>query len=239
MKKQDKTTLKESSVTSMIETQESTEIRSGLLILLAAVVLTVMLLMAGKSQFFSDTYPVEIQFNYISGLAKDAPVHYAGLAVGKVSKIRFIKNGPAKVGVVVHLSKDVSLSKDAGAYIDSMGFMGEKFIEIIPGTDTAGVLEAHQSFRGTDPVPMMELLKKGTEIMEQFEKTADSMQNMTEDLKAILGDNRENIDSILDNLNSTSANVKELTADLKVHPWKLVRKSNANGEKKKKRFLFF
>jgi hypothetical protein len=57
---------------------------------------------------------------------------------------------------------------------------------------------------------------------------------LVKDLKVLVEENHEDFGGIVDNLNETSGNLKEMTADLKLHPWKLIRKS---GEKKK--FLIF
>lgn len=234
-KKPERVTLKESSGNSKTEFYSSSEIRAGALIVLSVALLFFLLFMSGKSQLFQDTYRIQILFNYIGGLAKNAPVHLAGKEVGQVADIRFVGSPDGRVAVTVAVSKEAVITKDAGAFIDALGFMGEKFIEIIPGSPESPALGENETLRGIDPIPLIDLIKKGTQIADEFEKTANSMQALMGDLNQIVGENRAQLDGTIANLNEASKNLKEMTADLKLHPWKLLKKSDS----KKKRFLVF
>ncbi|MBN1688077.1 MAG: MCE family protein [Candidatus Omnitrophica bacterium] len=200
------------------------EIRSGLMVVSCVVVLLGLLFFASKSQLFKQTYQADILFNYISGLAKNAPVHFAGHEVGKVTDIRFLGGSDNSVLVTVTISRDVVLKRDSRAFINVLGFMGEKFIEISPGTIEAQPLGKGATLRGDDPVAMMEVVKKGTEILAEFEKISVSLQNLIANMNDLLGENEEEVEDIFKNLDEASVNLKEMTADLKQKPWKLLRK---------------
>ncbi len=191
--------------------------------------------MSGKSQLFKETYDVPVLFNYIGGLAKNAPVHFAGHAVGKVTKIVFLPDGDYRIAVTVNLDKSVVLKKDSQAYIDALGFMGEKFVDLTPGARAAAPL-GNEPLKGTDPIAMLDMLKKGNQILDEFQKTSDSIEHLVGDMNKIVGDNHSHLDGIFKNLNDTSQNLKEMTQDLKKHPWKLLRKSN---EENRKHFIVF
>jgi phospholipid/cholesterol/gamma-HCH transport system substrate-binding protein len=223
-KKREKTTSGESWVSSVSQPYTAQEIRAGFMVTISVLVLMGMLLLSGKTQFFSNTRMVKAGFNYIGGLEKNSPVHFAGHKVGKVTNIELNKEGAHLITVTLALSKDVVLKSDSQIFIDSMGFMGEKYVEITVGTPGAAPLDEKQLAQGTDPMPMMELVKKGTDLIQEFEETNESLKRMMADLSALLGDNKENLNGILANLNATSENVKDMTLDLKYHPWKIVRK---------------
>ena len=205
------------------------------MVTISAIMLIALLFLASKSQLFQETQKVRLSFNYISGLSKNSPVHFAGHKVGKVTAIRFTGAKDGMISVEATFSKDVPVKKDSGAFIDALGFMGEKFVELTPGSDAAPLLPAGTVLRGTDPIPMIELIKKASQIAEEFEKTADSMKGLTDDLEDIVGKNRSELDGIFKNLNEASANLKDMTHDLKLHPWKLLKKT----DDKKKHLLFF
>ena len=152
-----------------------------------------------------------------------------------MTDITFDPEKETKVIVTAAISKDVVLKKDSEAHIDIMGFMGEKFLELTAGSKAAERLPEHESIRGTDPVPMMKIMKDGTELLSKFEETQNSLQRLVDELDEILGKNRTNLDETFSNLNEASANLKEMTYDLKLHPWKLLKKS----DDRKKHFLFF
>ena len=223
--------------TSNSDSYSAAEVRAGLLVAACAGLLFALLFFSGKSQLFQQTYEVHILFNYISGLSKNAPVHFAGHKVGKVTDIRFEGRDNALMTVTVNVSKDAVVKQDSEAYIDSLGFMGEKFVELTPGTQASSPLGEGKIMRGIDPVPMMEMLKKGNELLGEFEKTNTSLKNLTSDLSEVVGENRKELDGIFENLEDTSENLKDMTQDLKVHPWKLLRKTDTD-DKKKHRFLF-
>ena len=211
----------------------SQEFQAGLLITLSVIALFALLFGAGKFQLFEKTYELPIFFDYISGLDKDSPVHYAGHKVGKVSKIFFQQNADARIVVVASIREDVRIKKDSEAYIDIMGFMGEKFLEITPGSQASDFLPVGESIRGSDPVAMMKVVRQGTELLDEFEKMMDSMKGLVGNLEGIVGQNQTHMNEIFTNLNDASKNLKDMTHDLKLHPWKLLKKTSD----KKKHFL--
>ncbi len=224
-KKREKTTSKESWVSSVSQPYTAQEVRAGFLITFSALALAAMLLLSGKTQFFSNANTLKFSFNYIGGLEKNAPVHFAGHKVGKVTDIKL--NGASSeslITVTAAVSKDVVLKQDSEVFIDSMGFMGEKYVEITVGTKETSAVEKGSVVKGTDPMPMMELIKKGTDLIQEFEETNESLKRIIADLGVLVGDNKGNIDGILTNLNDTSANLKDMTRDLKYNPWKILRK---------------
>ena len=217
----------------------SSEIRSGMMVTASLAVLLFFLFMAGKSQLFKNTATVRIVFGYASGLANNAPVHFAGREVGRVSAIRLFEEDKNKVEVTVAVSKDVPLKKDTKAFIDVMGFMGEKFVELMPGSPDAPPLAETETLEGTDPVAMNALLKKGTEIAEGLRMTPGSLASLVDHMNRLISQNQAELDATFKNLNESSKNLKEMTGDLKLHPWKLLRKGKEGPDDGKKHFLFF
>lgn len=221
-------------------TFSASELRSGLLVLASFAVLLVLLFAAGNVELFKGTSQVEIRFRYIAGLEKNAPVHFAGHRVGRVTDIRLTHRSEPSIAVTVSIGKDVVLKKDSEAYIDVMGFMGEKMVELTPGSAAAPPLGPGEGLDGIDPIALASLIKKGAEVAEDFAKINESLKLLVADLETLLGENRTDLDEIIRNLNQSSENLKEMTHDLKLHPWKLLRKGREkNPDEKKRRFLFF
>lgn len=230
-----KTTSKESLAKTKTESFSASEVRSGFLVSIAAVCLAVLLFLAGKSQLFKDTYRVQILFDYISGLAKNAPVHFAGHEVGKVTDIRLSGQEEGQILVTATLPKEVQLRQNSQASIDLLGFMGEKFLDVSPGSSQAPFLPANATLRGTDPVPLNQLMKQGMEIADELEKTTVSLQDLIQNLNQVVGENRAELSAIFNNLNASSENLKEMTHDLRLHPWKLLKKGKEKKEKEEKK----
>lgn len=193
----------------------------------SAAALLGLLFLAGNYRFFQEAREVRISFDYISGLEKNAPVHFAGHEVGKVTGIQLLPGEEANLVVTASVSKDAALKQDSTATIDTLGLMGEKFVELTPGSPEAPPLEESGQIRGIDPIAMSAMIKQ--------------MMQLVEEVNAAVRDNRDELASIFRNLEVSSQNLKEMTADLKAHPWKLLRKGKEqkpDGEPKRK-FLFF
>lgn len=200
------------------------EIKSGFLIVTAAVGLVALLFGAGSYHFFSETYPVQIRFNYISGLETSAPVHFAGHLVGKVTDIEILGKRDGQILVHAAIDKTVVLRQDSQAYIDMMGFLGEKFLELTPGSQDTPVLAEGTILQGTEPLALNEIMQKGTAVAEELQKTTVALQGLIGNLDDMLGENRSQIKGIMMNVDTASGNFRDMTLDLKYHPWKILRK---------------
>ncbi|MBW2600298.1 MAG: MCE family protein [Deltaproteobacteria bacterium] len=77
-------------------------------------------------------YPVNVVFDNATGLEKDASVQIAGVEVGRVEDIS-LKNGKALV--TLRILPSVKLEEDVEAKIKSYGILGDKYVDIVPGTD--------------------------------------------------------------------------------------------------------
>lgn len=200
----------------------ASEIRAGLLVVVSAAALLVLLFLTGNVRFFQETREVRILFDYISGLEKDAPVHFAGHEVGKVTDIQLLPGEEANLVVTASVSKDAALKQDSRATIDTLGLMGEKFVELTPGSPEAPPLEEGGQIRGIDPIAMSAMIKQ--------------MMQLVEEVNGAVRDNRDELAGIFKNLEATSQNLKEMSADLKANPWKLFwkrkeKKPDAEGER--------
>ncbi len=86
----------------------------------------------GNVTFFDDgTYPVEAEFDSISGLKNNANVEIAGVKVGYVESIRY--SGDATAKVRMRINKGVVIEEDATVSVRTKGLIGDKFLKISPG----------------------------------------------------------------------------------------------------------
>ena len=201
------------------------EVKSGVLVVICLVLLTALTFKVSDFRALRNTVDYKIHFNFISGLEKNAPVHYAGHSVGTVKDIE-IREGNPVVTVTVTVDRDVPVRTDSKAFVDTLGLLGEKFIALTPGEAASPRLEAGGALRGEEPLPLHILIRQMNEL-------TGNLIPVTEKANDLLQGHEKDIEGILTNLNATSENLKEMTEDLKKHPWKLLRKGGG------KRFLFF
>jgi phospholipid/cholesterol/gamma-HCH transport system substrate-binding protein len=87
-----------------------------------------------------DVYKVEARFENIGGLKVRAPVRSSGVLVGRVQEIHF-DNEKFQASVVLALDKRYKFPKDSSAAILTSGLLGEQFLGIDAGADTATLKE--------------------------------------------------------------------------------------------------
>jgi len=226
----------------------SSEVKSGFFILFSIAALLVMTFVVGGMQG-GEKAKWKIRFGYVGGLEKGAPVYYAGREVGKVTDLT-VENGEERpVVITIEAPSDLAVRADSKAFVDTLGMMGEKMVEISPGKKAQPILKPGSMIEGEDPIPMHEMMgnlhsltgemmtmsaslnpmiKNLNDMMLKnaglIQSTLEHVHGTTKGLDHVLNGNQEQIGKIIANLQETSSNVRDLTNDLKAHPWRLIRK---------------
>lgn len=86
----------------------------------------------------ADTYQVNAKFENIGGLKVRAPVKSAGVVVGRVGEIRF-DNESFEAVVAMNIDSRFQFPKDSSAKILTSGLLGEQYIGIAAGGDSANL----------------------------------------------------------------------------------------------------
>jgi len=84
----------------------------------------------------SETYQINAKFENIGGLKIRAPVKSAGVVVGRVGDIRF-DNESFEAVVAMNIDSHFKFPKDSSAKILTSGLLGEQYIGITAGGDSA------------------------------------------------------------------------------------------------------
>jgi phospholipid/cholesterol/gamma-HCH transport system substrate-binding protein len=85
-----------------------------------------------------ESYTIFAEFDNIGGLKARAPVKSAGVVVGRVSAIEFDTQS-YKARVRLEIEKKYPFSKDASAAILTSGLLGEQYIGLETGADSANL----------------------------------------------------------------------------------------------------
>jgi phospholipid/cholesterol/gamma-HCH transport system substrate-binding protein len=86
----------------------------------------------------ADGYEVKAKFDNIGGLKVRAPVKSAGVVVGRVAGIRF-DNESFEAVVTMNVDRRYSFPKDTAAKILTSGLLGEQYVGLTAGGDTANL----------------------------------------------------------------------------------------------------
>lgn len=110
----------------------------GLFVVMGLGALLVLALKVGNlsSVSMSESYAVTANFGNIGGLKVRAPVKSAGVVVGRVAEIRF--DGQShEARVTFRLDRQYPFSRDTSASIMTSGLLGEQYIALETGGDSA------------------------------------------------------------------------------------------------------
>lgn len=161
------------------------EIRSGILILVSAVILTVgIFLISDIRTFWEQKRELVVLFKYADGISKGSPVWYSGMEVGEVIKVAMAPGEEDRIALSLRLDPQVRVRKDSKAYIRSLGMMGAKYVEISPGTPQAPELQPGEVLEGQTPVSMSEILETGQRIASGLEETLGEIQGMIREIRS-------------------------------------------------------
>ncbi len=99
-------------------------------------------------------YEVSARFYKIGGLAKGSDVRISGIKVGTVTDSR-LDTQTFDAVVTLSIRPDIKLPTDTQATIASSGLMGDKYIALQPGQETAaiapgGAIEKTKDFRSLE-----------------------------------------------------------------------------------------
>src|SRR4051812_30468594 len=93
------------------------EIKVGLLAVAAIILVIGFAVVMGLVSPFSDSYRLNVMFNYAGGLEEGSPVRVMGIKVGKIRSISFTPDYKSTSGEEVKLKIEISVSKKAWASV--------------------------------------------------------------------------------------------------------------------------
>ena len=208
------------------------ETKVGALFLLAVALVAAFAYYLGVLNPFSQTYDLTLGYNYAGGIELGSPVRVMGVNVGKVSEIAFdpgvkIGEDEVRLKIKVQISKRAwpTLRKNSKFFINLAGVIGEKLIEVVPGTGEGEMIEPGSFIRGEDPPRIDQLISQSYglagKILEMVEKNEGSVTDTVEKINSLV----TNLNKTLVLLDKTSksadigkilGNVGQLTEDLTI-----------------------
>lgn len=120
--------------------RKTVDLAVGLFVALGFAALLFLALKAANLTSFStqSSYAVKAKFDNIGGLKVRAPVKSAGVVVGRVSDIRF-DDKSYQAMITLNMDERYKFPKDSSAKILTSGLLGEQYIGIEAGGDTANL----------------------------------------------------------------------------------------------------
>ena len=191
------------------------ELKVGIFIMIGIVILFFIVFSVGEINFSKTGYKIKVLFSFANGIGPTAPVRLAGVGAGQVQGIKIVrdeKTNTTKAELTVWINDGAKIENDAVVTINTLGLLGEKYLEIFPGTPGKPTLKCNDTLIGKDPVPMERLTDDLAHLTDSVRSIVEKIEKGQGTIGKLLVDQ-----SVYDNLEA-------FTADIKKHPWKLLVK---------------
>lgn len=134
---------------------------------------------------FADRYTIVTLLPNVAGLREGALVTLAGQRIGKVEEINFIplrqKHGGNHLLLKLEVGEAVreQIRTDSRALVRAQGVLGDKFIDITPGSLTGRPLAAGDTIPSETMLDVEQFLTKASAAMERANVVVQDLQGIT------------------------------------------------------------
>lgn len=167
--------------------QWSRQVRVGIVVILGLVVLTYAIFQVGRLfDVFASRYELVTLVESSGGLIEGAPVTLAGQRIGQVAEIRFIpverRAVDANLFIRLSINKAVQnqIRGDSEASLRTQGVLGDRFVDISPGSPGLPVLTEGDTLPSHAPLDYEELLQTAALTLSEVQGVVDDLHVMTE-----------------------------------------------------------
>ena len=164
------------------------EIKVGAFIVLGVVLFIIFIFAIGDlSKLFQPGYSLRVLFDSANGITDGSPVQYAGVEVGKIQAVQLrhpTQASPAKVALLVRLPSSLTVRTDDEAAISTFGLLGEKYLEITPGSGQGKVVGPGGELIGKPPVSTERVIERSNEVLTELKQTLQGINNLVGDPEA-------------------------------------------------------
>ena len=174
----------------------SNEAKVGALVIGTGILAVVFAWIIGIQNPFKQSVDLFVTYNFAGGIEVGSPVRVSGIKVGRVEKIDFfVPTEPGKdvalkepgsaesredqslvpLRVKISVRKDaaVGVRRDSRFYVNLAGIIGERYIEITPGTRGSPQLHGGDLVAGVDPPRIDQLISQSFDLAGKIKDIID------------------------------------------------------------------
>ncbi len=156
--------------------QRSTEIRVGVAVVVAVLILILGVMWIEKTSFSNKLVSYTVYFSDVGGLEAGDPITVAGVSSGEVKAVIL---EPGRVKTEMLIAEGVTLFDDCSVQILTIGLMGEKYVGIHPGK-SGNVLPPGSVIQGQYKAGMSEAVAGFGDVIGELNETIRSFRALVE-----------------------------------------------------------
>jgi len=180
----------------------------GTFVIVALLAAVAFMAWLSNSQFDQEYDNYEVVFNGpVRGISRGSEVHYNGLKVGEVMRLRWDKSDTNIVIADIQVEEDTPIHVDSPAQLEPQGLTGVNYLQI-----TSGPSEA--AFTGRPPFRISGKMSQLDTFLDEGGSIIDGTQSALNRVNATLNEEAiTDFHEILSNINTLTGNVKNTKID--------------------------
>lgn len=185
-----------------------TEWKVGLFLVISLVVTAALVISFSKgTNPLTKIYTIHLTTKNVDGLVKNAVVMMAGVPVGKISAIH-LNTDTYIVTLDAKIKAKHKIRADAKFFIETAGFLGDKYIGVIPGANKLPPLEDGETVACEESFDLVRTARAATDLMDELKTVASQITNIVNRIDSKLLD-----EQTLTNLAAGLSNLREISAE--------------------------
>jgi phospholipid/cholesterol/gamma-HCH transport system substrate-binding protein len=177
-------------------------------------------MIGNRRMLFSDTIAVNAEFESIASLERGATVRVAGMQAGEVREINVPSSPSGRFRVRMRVREDLRplLRLDSVASIQNDGLVGNKFVQIEPGSEGSPVVADGGTIQSREPFDLADLLAKMSDTIDTVNDAVVDVQTELQDALTSISATATTARALMDDLGrdvvSITASGEKIASDL-------------------------
>ena len=184
------------------------EWKVGLFLAIALVVAAALVINFSKgTNPFTETTLLHLTTKNVDGLKRNSVVLMAGVPVGRISAIQ-LDTDTGIVTLDAKIKAQYQIRADAKFFIETAGFLGDKYIGVIPGDNKLPPLKNGATVICQESFDLVRAARSATDLMDELKTVASQITNIVNRIDSKLLD-----EQTLTNLAAGLSNLREISAE--------------------------
>ena len=185
-----------------------TEWKVGLFLTISLVVTAALVINFSKGTSpLTKIYTIHLTTKNVDGLVRNAVVMMAGVPVGRISAID-LNTDNYTVTLDAKIKAEYQIRADAKFFIETAGFLGDKYIGVIPGENKLPPLQNGDTVACQESFDLVRAARSATDLMDELKTVASQITNIVNRIDSKLLD-----EQTLTNLADGLSNLREISEE--------------------------
>ena len=185
-----------------------TEWKVGLFLTISLVVTAALVINFSKGTSpLTKIYTIHLTTKNVDGLVRNAVVMMAGVPVGRISAIH-LNTDTYTVKLDAKIKAEYQIHADAKFFIETAGFLGDKYIGVIPGDNKLPPLENGDKVICQESFDLVRAARSATDLMDELKTVASQITNIVNRIDSKLLD-----EQTLTNLAAGLSNLRDISSE--------------------------